>query len=70
MEAIRAREQDAAELRSLLEEKRGVSTDLARGAEAARARAERAEGETERMRAEASSLRYVRRTEDVKALFF
>ena len=53
---VRGREQDAAELRSLLEEKQGVSREVARRAEAARARAERAEGEVERLRAECSSL--------------
>lgn len=56
-EALRERGKDAAELRSLLEEKRGLSTKLARGAEAARARAERAEEEAERIRGEAASLR-------------
>jgi len=55
--ALRAREKDAAELRSLLEQKRGVSAQLARGAEAARARAERAEGAAEALRAEGESLR-------------
>lgn len=53
---LRRREQDAAELQSLLEEKRGVYSEVARRAEAARARAERAEGEMERLRAECSSL--------------
>eukprot|EP00752_Nemacystus_decipiens_P013082 g11571.t1 len=55
--ALRARERDAAELRSLLEQKRGVSAQLAKGAEAARARAECAERAAEEMRAEAMSLR-------------
>ena len=55
-EVLRGRERDAAELRSLMEEKRGVSREVARRAEAARARAERAEGEVERLRAECSSL--------------
>lgn len=54
---LRAREKDAAELRSLLDQKRGVSAQLARGAESARARAEGAERRVEEMRAEASSLR-------------
>lgn len=56
-ETLRNREKDAAELRSLLDQKRGVSTQLARGAEAARARAEKAESEAEKMRAESVSLR-------------
>lgn len=54
---LRAREKDAAELRSLLEQKRGVSAQLARGAEAARARAERAEKTAEELRVKAASLR-------------
>lgn len=54
---LRARDKDAAELRSLLEQKRGVSAQLARGAEAARARAERAERAAEETRTEAMSLR-------------
>lgn len=55
--ALRQREKDAAELRSLLEQKREVSEKLARGAEAARERAERAESEAEKMRNEGLSLR-------------
>ena len=54
---LRARDKKAAELRSLLEQKRGVSAQLARGAEVARARAERAERAAEETRAEAVSLR-------------
>lgn len=51
------REGDAVELRSLLEEKRGVSAELVAVANSARARTEHAEGEAEKLRAEASSLR-------------
>ncbi|CAM9404502.1 unnamed protein product, partial [Ectocarpus sp. 12 AP-2014] len=47
-QAFLAREKDAAELRSLLEQKRGVSARLASGAEAARVRAERAESQAEK----------------------
>ncbi|CAM9522609.1 unnamed protein product, partial [Ectocarpus sp. 13 AM-2016] len=56
-QALLAREKDAAELRSLLEQKRGVSARLASGAEAARARAERAESQAEKMVADGVSLR-------------
>lgn len=56
-EALRERGEDAAELRSLLEEKRGLSTELARRVDAARARTEHAEEEAERIRGEAASLR-------------
>ncbi|CBJ33546.1 expressed unknown protein [Ectocarpus siliculosus] len=56
-QALLAREKDAAELRSLLEQKRGVSARLASGAEAARARAERAESQAEKMVADRVSLR-------------
>lgn len=55
-EVLRGRDRDAAELRSLMEERRGVSREVARRAEAARARAQRAEGEVERLRAECASL--------------
>lgn len=56
-EALLEREGDAAELRSLLEQKRGVSAELVAVTKSARARTEHAEGEAERLRAEASSLR-------------
>ncbi|CAN0165256.1 unnamed protein product [Ectocarpus sp. 12 AP-2014] len=56
-QALLAREKDAAELRSLLEQKRGVSARLASGAEAARVRAERAESQAEKMVADGVSLR-------------
>ncbi|CAB1121208.1 unnamed protein product [Ectocarpus sp. CCAP 1310/34] len=55
--ALLAREKDAAELRSLLEQKRGVSARLASGAEAARVRAERAESQAKKMVADGVSLR-------------
>ncbi|CAN0109749.1 unnamed protein product, partial [Ectocarpus fasciculatus] len=56
-QALLAREKDAAELRSLLEQKRGVSARLASGAEAARARAELAESQAEKMVADGVCLR-------------
>lgn len=56
-ETLRQRDEDVAELRSILLQKKRVSAELTKGTETARARAERAERGVERMRAEMVSSR-------------